>query len=250
MQYRNGCFDMVDKSCGEAKAETSSNRIKKSKKSQSPDDDDVDVVSKKSAPSMARGLDSLPTGFNRIETSTFDLLANQDGFVTRESLKKAAQNPDLDEVQKDDVQHMLKNFKYLTKEFDDSDGGKFGISREDIAKYDFTADVNHVESSTVDKLDKASDGSITREALSAGLERQDLSDYERDDIEYLQRQFTNIRALSPDGDPNCQGISMADIAASNARVEQYVARFSGAGSWSLIDRYNVQPKLDEVENGP
>ena len=221
---------------------------KKVKKSQPSDLDDVDVVKKKSAPLMARGLDSLPLGFNRIEASTFDLLANQDGFVTRESLKKAANNPNLDDVRKDDVQHMIKNFKYLTKEFDDNDGGKFGISREDIAKYNFTADVNHVESSTIEKLDKASDGSITREALSAGLERGDLSDYERDDIEYLQRQFTNIRGLSPDGKSTCLGISMADIAASNARVEQYVARFSGAGSWSLIDRYNAESKLDEAEN--
>lgn len=142
---------------------------------------------------MARGLDSLPPGFNRIEASTFGLLANQDGFVTRESLKKAAQNPNLDEVQKDDVQHMLKNFKFLTKEFNDNARGKFGISREDIAKYNFTADVNHVESSTIDRLDKSSDGSITREALTAGLEREDLSDYERDDIEYLLRQYTNIK---------------------------------------------------------
>lgn len=143
--------------------------------------------------SNGSGLDSLPLGFNRIEASTFDLLANQDGFVTRESLKKAAQNPNLDEVQKDDVQHMLKNFKFLTKEFDDNDRGKFGISREDIAKYNSTADVNHVESSTIDRLDKSSDGSITREALTAGLEREDLSDYERDDIEYLLRQYTNIK---------------------------------------------------------
>lgn len=95
--------------------------------------------------SNGSGLDSLPLGFNRIEASTFDLLANQDGFVTRESLKKAAQNPNLDEVQKDDVQHMLKNFKFLTKEFNDNARGKFGISREDIAKYNFTADFKFLE---------------------------------------------------------------------------------------------------------
>ena len=71
---------MVDKSLGGAKAETSSNRIKKAKKSQSPDFDDVDVVKRNSAPSMARGLDSLPPGFNRIETSTFDLLARRGDF--------------------------------------------------------------------------------------------------------------------------------------------------------------------------
>jgi hypothetical protein len=42
---------------------------------------------------------------------------------------------------------------------------------------------------------------------------------------------------------------MADIAASNARVEQYASNFTGAGSWSLLDRYNAQPKLeDQSEN--
>lgn len=235
---------MVDKSSGETKAETSGSFSKKAKKAQSIEVGDVD---KKAGQSLASGLDRLPPGFNRIETCTFDLVANQDGFVTRDSLRKAAQNPNLNEVQKDDVQHMLKNFKYLTKEFDDNDGGKFGISREDIAKYNFAADVNHVESSTIDKLGKASDGTITREALAEGLSRDDLSDIERDDIKYLQRQFINIKGLSPGGEPNCLGISMADIAASNARVEQYAAKFNGAGSWSLIDRYYAQLAKEDVE---
>lgn len=237
---------MVDKSFRGTKKETSGNRSRKANKLESLD---VGADDKGSAQSVASGLDRLPPGFNRIETSTFDLIANQDGFVTRESLKKAAQNPNLDEVQKDDVQHMLKNFKYLTKEFDDKDGGKYGISREDIAKYNFTADVNHVESSTIEKLEKASDGTITREALAAGLEREDLSDFERDDIKYLQRQFTNIKSLCPGGEAHGLGLSMADIAASNARVEQYASNFTGAGSWSLLDRYNAQPKLeDQSEN--
>lgn len=236
---------MVDKSLRGTKKETSGNRSRKANKLESLD---VGADDKGSAQSAVSGLDWLPLGFNRIETSTFDLIANQDGFVTRQSLKKAAQNPNLDEVQKDDVQHMLKNFKYLTKEFDDNDGGKYGISREDIAKYNFTADVNHVESSTIDKLDKASDGTITREALAAGLEREDLSDFERDDIKYLQRQFTNIKSLCPGGEANGLGLSMADIAASNARVEQYASNFTGAGSWSLLDRYSAQPMTDKIED--
>jgi len=199
---------------------------------------------------MKNGFDRLPQGFNHIENSTFDLLANKDGFVTKDGLKKAIENSNLDDVQKDDVQHMLTNFKLLSKEFDDKDGGKRGISREDVAKYNFPHDVNHIESSTVDKLAKAADGTITKDALADGLKRTDLNDIERDDIKYLQRQYANIKALSPDGasgGKNELGISTDDIALSNRRTENYVARVTNNSPFQLIDRYNNQRMLDALE---
>ena len=233
---------MGDRVQGESKADSIDNADKQ-------DDhkpvsfNDVDM---KAFQPMARGLDSLPPGFNHIETSTFDKLANKDGFVTRDSLKKAASDPSLDDIQRDDVQHMLKNFKVLSKEFDDKDGGKKGISREDVAKYNFPNDINHIESSTIDKLGLAADGTITKDSLAAGLKRKDLSDVERDDMEYLQRQYSNIKELSPAGGKKELGISIADIAASNARVDQFAARYSGADNYQLSTRHTQERAIDRL----
>ncbi len=67
---------------------------------------------------------SLPAGFNHIEISTVDKVADKGGFITKESLDKASKDPTLDEVQKDDVKHMLDNFQILADKVDDKDGGK------------------------------------------------------------------------------------------------------------------------------
>ncbi|CAN5135153.1 hypothetical protein BH11CYA1_BH11CYA1_07260 [soil metagenome] len=192
-------------------------------------------------------------GFNHIETSTFDLVANKDDVITKAALKKAADSPALDEVQKDDVQHMLTNFALLRDQV--KDGGK-GISREDIAKYNFPHDINHIEDSTVAKLTKAGDGTITKDGIAEGLKRTDLSDIERDDLQYLQRQYSNIKELTPSGSKKELGISIADIAASNSRVESYMASRSGntgsgsESSYVIIDRYNRERQLDLLDKTP
>ncbi len=162
---------------------------------------------------------SLPPGFNHIEISTVDKVADKDGFITKEALLKAAKDPTLDEIEKDDVQHMLKNFELLADKFDDKDEGKKGISREDIAKYNFPGEINFIETSTIDKLAKAKDGSITKEAIEKGLKRDDLTDVERDDMEYLKRQYNNIKGLA--GGRATEGISQADIKEFNRRAEEY-----------------------------
>ncbi len=232
---------MADRAQGETKADSVDNAGKRDDHGLSVNDVDM-----RSFQPMARGFDNLPAGFNHIESSTFDKLANKDGFVTKESLKKAAQDPALDDIQRDDVQHMLKNFKVLSKEFDDKDGGKKGISREDVAKYNFPNDVNHIESSTIDKLGRAADGTITKDSLADGLKRKDLSDVERDDMEYLQRQYTNIKELSPAGGKKELGISIADIAASNARVDQFAARYGGADNYQVSTRHIQQRAIDRL----
>lgn len=163
---------------------------------------------------------NLPAAFNHIEISTMDRVADKDGFMSKESLEKAAKDPTLDDIQKDDVQHMLDNFQLLADVVDDKDGGKKGISREDIAKYNFPHEINHIETSSIDKLTKAADGSITKDALEKALQRTDLSDVERDDLEYLQRQYNNVKGLAGGAEQGA-GISQADITEFNKRADLY-----------------------------
>lgn len=237
---------MADRAQGESKADS----IDSARKQDDHNHLNVNDVDMKAFQPIAKSFDSLPPGFNHIETSTFDKLANKDGFVTKDSLKKAASDPSLDDIQRDDVQHMLKNFKVLSKEFDDKDGGKKGISREDVAKYNFPNDINHIESSTIDKLARAADGTITKDSLADALKRKDLSDVERDDMEYLQRQYTNIKDLSPAGAKKELGISISDIAASNARVDQFAARYSGVDNYQFSTRHIQQRTIDRLFEEP
>ena len=209
-----------------------------------------DVDMKDFRPQDKGKIGATPIGFNHIETSTFDLAANKDGFVTADSLQKAAKNPNLDSVQKDDVKYMLSNFGFLRDQVKD---GSKGISREDIAKYNFPHDINHIEDSTVAKLDKAADGTITKGAIADGLKRSDLSDIERDDMQYMQRQYANLKELSPSAAKKELGISISDIAASNARIGHYFAGQSSGGAGTgesnfvIIDRHNRQRQLDQLD---
>ncbi len=175
-------------------------------------------------------IDSLKPSYSKgIDASTFDLLADETGFVTRDSLEKAAGRGRLDGGQRTDVLHMLNNFELVSQEFDDKDGGRNGISREDVARHNFRNEINHIESSTIDKLDKAADGTITKEALAEGLKRSDLTHYERDDMQYLQKRYASIKDLSPDGVNKDLGISLADIELNNAKVAHYSANMSIVG---------------------
>ncbi len=179
---------------------------------------DIDMrAGKYEASNHNKSETNLPAGFNHIEISTVNRVADKDGFISKESLRDAAKDPTLDKFQKDDVRHMLNNFQLLSDVVDDKDGGKKGISREDIAKYNFPHEINYIETSSIAKLTKAKDGSITRDALEQGLKRKDLSDSERDDLEYLQQQFNNIKGFAQEGAKQGVGISAADIAEFNKR---------------------------------
>lgn len=166
---------------------------------------------------------SLPNDFNFIDMKDAAPLFNDQGFITREALQKAPgtdkiSTPDKDAAQ-DDIKTMLKNFDIMSREADDKDGGAKGISRDDIAKYNWDQDLNHIDPKSAEIVPKTRDGLITREALDQTLKRKDLDEMQRDDLEYMKHQYRQIKDLGHKDNDGGRGISKNDIFASNNRIK-------------------------------
>ncbi len=180
--------------------------------------DEVYAKRENTLPRNQPGTDK-PGNIDFIHMNEIDDVFNKDGFATKDSLK-AALSGRKGSLKDGDIKQMLGDFDVLSKQFDDKDGGKKGISRDDVAKYTYPIDKNHISDEALKVVGKTGDGMITRDALQTALQRKDLTEVQRDDIKYMQHQYNQLKGEHYDGKKNDIGLSKEDIFAANRKIEQ------------------------------